>query len=285
MKVIWNSQLVDREDVRIDPEDRGYQFGDGIYEVVRAYNGTYFCLDDHVDRLFRSAEEIEMSIPQSKDEVKELMKQILKENDIDTGNLYMQVTRGIASPRNHSYPDGEILPTVTGTTTIVPRDANKIETGIQAVIEEDIRWLRCDIKSISLLGNIMLKHEAHKQNVEEAILHRDGVVTECSSSNVAIVKDGVIYTHPDGNLILPGVTKKVWLECAEELEIPVKQEPFTLEDLKQADEVFISSTTVEVTPVTAIDGETVGEGKRGEITEKLSEAYKEKIEEECGVLS
>lgn len=285
MKVIWNSQLVDREDVRIDPEDRGYQFGDGIYEVVRAYNGTYFCLDDHVDRLFRSAEEIEMSIPQSKDEVKELMKQILKENDIDTGNLYMQVTRGIASPRNHSYPDGEILPTVTGTTTIVPRDANKIETGIQAVIEEDIRWLRCDIKSISLLGNIMLKHEAHKQNVEEAILHRDGVVTECSSSNVAIVKDGVIYTHPDGNLILPGVTKKVWLECAEELEIPVKQEPFTLEDLKQAEEVFISSTTVEVTPVTAIDGETVGEGKRGEITEKLSEAYKEKIEEECGVLS
>lgn len=285
MKVILNSQLVERDDVRIDPEDRGYQFGDGIYEVVRAYNGTYFCLDDHVDRLFRSAQEIEMAIPQSKEEIKELMNQILKENEIDTGNLYMQVTRGIASPRNHSYPDGEVLPTVTGTTTIVPRDAEKIKTGIQTIIEEDIRWLRCDIKSISLLGNIMLKHEAHKKNVEEAILHRDGVVTECSSSNVAIVKEGTVYTHPDGNLILPGVTKKVWLACAEELDIPVKQEAFTLEDLKQADEVFISSTTVEVTPVTTIEGETVGDGKRGNITAKLSEAYKKKIEEECGSLS
>jgi D-alanine transaminase len=285
MKVIWNSQIVAREDVHIDPEDRGYQFGDGIYEVVRAYNGKYFCLDEHVDRLFNSAEKIEIALPQSKEEMKELMNRILKENEIDTGNLYMQVTRGNASPRNHTYPDGEVLPIVTGTTTVVPRDAQKLETGIKAVVEEDIRWLRCDIKSISLLGNIMLKHEAHKQNVEEAILHRDGVVTECSSSNVAIVKDGVIHTHPDSNLILPGVTKIVWLQCAKELGIPVKEEPFTLEDLEKADEVFASSTTAEVMPISEIDGKQVGNGGRGEVTTKLQEAYKAKIEEACGPLA
>lgn len=282
MKVILNSQLVDRKDVRIDPEDRGYQFGDGIYEVVRAYNGTFFSLDEHVDRLFSSAEKVEMIIPQTKDEIKELMKRIIKENEIDTGNLYMQVTRGVSSPRNHTYPNGEVLPIVTGTTTVVPRDAEKIETGITAVIEEDIRWLRCDIKVISLLGNIMLKHEAHKKNAEEAILHRDGIVTECSASNVAIVKDNVIYTHPDGNLILPGITKLKWLECAKEQGISFKEEPFTVEDLLNADEVFCSSSTIEVMPIIEIDGETVGEGVRGPVTAQLAEAFKAKIEEQCG---
>lgn len=283
MKVIWNSQLVERDEVRIDPEDRGYQFGDGVYEVVRAYNGHFFCLDEHVDRLFSSAKKIELAIPQSKDEVKHLMKKVIKENDIQTGNIYMQVTRGV-SPRNHTYPDGSVLPMMTGTTSVVPRDADMIEGGIHAVVEEDIRWLRCDIKVISLLGNIMAKHEAHKKNADEAILHRDGVVTECSASNVAMVKDGVIYTHPDGNLILPGVTKKVWIDCAEDLGIPLKEEPFTVDDLLAADEVFCSSTTIEVMPIVKINGDKVGKGIRGELTEKLAEAYKAKVEEVCGNL-
>lgn len=281
MKVIWNSQLVERDEVRIDPEDRGYQFGDGVYEVVRAYNGQFFCLDEHIDRLFSSAEKIELTIPQSKDEVKNLMKKVIKENDIQTGNIYMQVTRGV-SPRNHTYPDGSVLPMMTGTTSVVPRDAEMIEMGINAVVEEDIRWLRCDIKVISLLGNIMAKHEAHKKNADEAILHRDGVVTECSASNVAMIKDGVIYTHPDGNLILPGVTKKVWIECAKNLGIPLKEEPFTVDELLSADEVFCSSTTIEVMPIVKINGSPVGKGIRGELTEKLAGAYKAKVEEACG---
>ncbi|WP_208559109.1 D-amino-acid transaminase [Marinilactibacillus kalidii] len=282
MKVIWNNQIVDREEVRIDPEDRGYQFGDGIYEVVRAYNGYFFGLDEHVDRLYSSADKIEMKIPQTKEEMKTLMTRLLNESDIQTGNLYLQATRGIASPRNHVYPDMSVLPTITGTVTTVPRDAHKIETGITTITEPDIRWLKCDIKSISLLGNIMAKHEAHKNNAEEAILHRDGIVTECSASNVAIVKDDVIYTHPDGHLILPGVTKIVWLACAKELGIEVKEEPFTLAQLKDADEVFCSSTTIEVMPIHTIDGETVNGGKRGKITAKLADAFKIKIEETCG---
>lgn len=282
MKVIWNSQIVNREEVKIDPEDRGYQFGDGVYEVVRAYNGTFFCLEEHIDRLYSSASKIEMVIPQTKEEMKKLMIQLLEESDVETGNLYLQVTRGVSSPRNHIYPDLSVLPTITGNMTIVPRDAEKISTGISTVIEEDIRWLKCDVKSISLLGNIMVKHEAHKKNAEEAILHRNGVVTECSASNVAMVKDDVVYTHPDNNLILPGVTKIVWLKCAEELGIEVKEEPFTLEQLSEADEVFCSSTTIEVMPIHTIDGKKVNGGNAGEITKRLAEAFKLKIEEFCG---
>ena len=257
MKVIWNSQIVEREEVKIDPEDRGYQFGDGIYEVVRAYNGKFFCIDEHIDRLYTSASKIEMAIPQTKDKMKRLMNQLLEESGIETGNLYLQVTRGIASPRNHVYPDLSVLPTITGNITVVPRDAEKIKAGIKTVIEEDIRWLKCDIKSISLLGNIMAKHEAHKKNAEEAILHRDGIVTECSASNVAIVKDEVIYTHPDSNLILPGVTKIVWLKCAEKLGI-------------------------EVMPIHTINGYAVNGGKIGEVTQKLAKAFEEEIEKVCG---
>jgi len=284
MKVIWNSQIVEREEVSIDPEDRGYQFGDGIYEVVRAYNGVFFCLDEHIDRLYSSAQKIEMAIPQTIEEMKSLMNQLLKESGVETGNLYLQVTRGIASPRNHVYPDLSVLPTITGNMTIVPRDAEKIASGITAVTEPDIRWLKCDIKSISLLGNIMAKHEAHKRNADEAILHRDGIVTECSASNAAIVKDGVIYTHPDGNLILPGVTKIVWLKCAEALGIEVREEPFTLNQLAEADEVFCSSTTIEVMPIHTINGEKVNNGKSGEITRQLADAFKQKIEEHCGTV-
>lgn len=284
MKVIWNRQIVEREEVSIDPEDRGYQFGDGIYEVVRAYNGVFFCLDEHIDRLYSSAQKIEMAIPQTKEEMKSLMNQLLKESGVETGNLYLQVTRGIASPRNHMYPDLSVLPTITGNMTIVPRDAEKIASGITAVTEPDIRWLKCDIKSISLLGNIMAKHEAHKRNADEAILHRDGIVTECSASNAAIVKDGVIYTHPDGNLILPGVTKIVWLKCAEALGIEVREEPFTLNQLAEADEVFCSSTTIEVMPIHTINGEKVNNGKSGEITRQLADAFKQKIEEHCGTV-
>lgn len=282
MKVIWNSQIVEREEVKIDPEDRGYQFGDGIYEVVRAYNGKFFCIDEHIDRLYTSASKIEMAIPQTKDKMKRLMIQLLEESEVDTGNLYLQVTRGIASPRNHVYPDLSVLPTITGNITVVPRDAEKISTGIKTIIEQDIRWLKCDIKSISLLGNIMAKHEAHKKNAEEAILHRDGIVTECSASNVAIVKNGTIYTHPDSNLILPGVTKIVWLKCAKKLGIEVKEEPFTLEQLNEADEVFCSSTTIEVMPIHTINGYAVNNGQIGQVTQKLAKAFQEEIEQVCG---
>lgn len=285
MKVIWNSEIVERSEVIIDPEDRGYQFGDGIYEVIRAYNKEFFCLDEHLDRFFSSAEKIEMHVPYTKEELTHLSNRLLNESGVDTGNLYLQMTRGVASPRNHMYPDASVLPMLTGTLTAVERDQQMLDRGIHTIVTEDIRWLKCDIKMISLLGNIMVKHEAHKKNAYEAILHRDGIVTECSAANVAIVKDGVIHTHPDGNLILPGITKLVWKRCAQELGISVVEEPFTLEELYNADEIFCSSTTMEVMPVKKLDNKIFYSEQAGPIIRKLQNAYKSEIEQCCGKLA
>lgn len=283
MKVIWNNEIVERSEVKIDMEDRGYQFSDGIYDVVRAYNGKFFTLNEHVNRLFSSAEKIELILPFTKEELKQLLTKLIQVNNIDTGNVYMQLTRGIGIPRNHSYPDPELVPPVfTATTTLVPRDQTAMDQGMSAIIVPDMRWLRCDIKSISLLGNIMAKHEAHKKGGDEAILHRDGVVTECSSSNVWMIKDDTIYTHPDGNLVLPGITKIMLLKVARKAGIPVKEEAFTLEDLKEADEVFASSTTMEAMPITSIDGNLVGNGKRGPGVERLQQLYVNAVEDACG---
>ncbi|EXJ22912.1 D-alanine aminotransferase [Alkalibacterium sp. AK22] len=285
MKVIWNNEIVDRSQVRIDPEDRGYQFGDGIYEVIRAYNGTFFCLEEHLDRFYSSASKIEMNVPYTPAELKHLVNRLLDETGIQTGNLYLQLTRGVSSPRNHMYPDAGVLPMLTGTMTAVDRDAAKMEAGIPTIVTDDIRWLKCDIKMISLLGNIMVKHEAHKHNAEEAILHRDGIVTECSSSNLAIVKNGEILTHPDGNLILPGITKLVWIRCAKALGYPVREVPFSLDDLYEAEEVFCSSTTIEVMPVSRIGDHVLFDKVPGKVTRALQNAYLEEIEQQCGLLT
>ena len=285
MKVIWNDKIVERSDVEIDMEDRGYQFGDGLYEVIRAYNGVFFTADEHIDRLFKGAEKIELVLPFTKNKLKELLNELLVANDIETGNVYFQVTRGIAIPRDHTYPDPTKVPAVfTASATKVPRNQVKMDTGIPVITIPDCRWLHCDIKSISLLGNIMAKHEAHKKGAEEAIQHRDGIVTEGSSTNMWIVKDGTIYTHPDGNLILAGITKIVLLKVAREAGIPVKEEAFTLEQLKAADEVFSSSTTSEAMPVVEIDGVKVGDGKRGPIVKQLQDLYVAAVEEVCGII-
>lgn len=283
MKVIWNNKIVDHEEVVINPEDRGYQFGDGVYEVIRAYNQVYFCLDEHIDRLYSSAHKIELTIPYSKEEIKGLAEQLLKEAHIHTGDLYLQITRGVSSPRNHTYPDKAVLPLLTGKVNEVVRDQNKLDRGIATIMIEDIRWLRCDIKMISLLGNIMLKHEAHKKGAEEAILHRDGIITEGSSSNVSMVKDGVIYTHPDSHLILPGITKLVYKRCANELNIPFTEKPFTIEELTEADEVFCTSTTLEIMPVMQIDDKQYNVSHYP-IVRLLQDAYKKEIEKQCGPL-
>jgi len=151
MKVIWNDEIVERSEVKIDMEDRGYQFADGIYDVVRAYNGKFFTLDEHVDRLFSSAEKIELILPFTKEELKQLLSKLIQVNNIDTGNVYMQVTRGIGIPRNHPYPDPEVVPPVfTATTTIVPRDQEKMDQGLTAFIVPDMRWLRCDNRLVCL---------------------------------------------------------------------------------------------------------------------------------------
>lgn len=272
---LWNDRIVLDKEVVIDKEDRGYQFGDGIYEVIKVYDGEVFTLNEHLERFYTSAEKIKLVIPYTKDKLIELLCELVKKNNLGTGHIYIQITRG-TSPRQHHFPEN-ISPVLLANVKENPRPLANFEYGVKATILEDIRWLRCDIKTLNLLGPVLAKQEAYEKGCYEAILHRDGVVTEGSSSNVHAIKDGVLYTHPANNMILNGITRNVLLECAKEIDLLVKEEAFTIEQLSAMNEVIITSTTSEITPVIEIDGQLVGTGKPGEWTRKLQNQFNSKI--------
>ncbi|MFK4997386.1 D-amino-acid transaminase [Bacillus sp. N9] len=271
-KVLVNDQLLNREESRVDIEDRGYQFGDGVYEVIRVYEGKLFTSDEHLERLYSSAEKIKMTVPYSKETLKSLLEQLVKENKIKDGSVYMQVTRG-ASPRNHVFPGEEVQPVLTANTKVVARPEAALADGVEAIIADDIRWLRCDIKSLNLLPNLLAKQEAIEQGCFESILHRDGTVTEGSSSNAYIVKEGVIQTHPATNLILNGITRQVIATLCKDHQIPFVEKAFTVDELLEADEVFVSSTTSEVMPIIRVARKMIGTGKPGPVTRKLQSLF------------
>lgn len=273
---LYNDQIVKNEEIIIDKEDRGYQFGDGIYEVVKVYNGELFTATEHIDRFYASAEKIRLTIPYTKDKLHQLLHQLVETNNLGTGHVYFQITRG-TSPRNHIFPGDDVKPVLTGNVKENPRPVENHENGVKATVLEDRRWLMCDIKSLNLLGAVLAKQEAYEKGCYEAILHRDGVVTECSSSNVFGIKDGVLYTHQADNFILHGITRAVILQCAQEIGLPVNEEAFTVEQLLAMDEVIISSTTSEVTPCIEIDGTVIGGGTPGEWTRKLQAQFNTKI--------
>ena len=273
---LWNDRIVADNEVVVDKEDRGYQFGDGVYEVVKVYNGQLFTLEEHVDRFYASAEKIHITIPYTKDKLYTLLHQLVEANEINTGHIYFQITRG-ACPRNHIFPGDDVAPVLTGNAKENPRPVANFENGVKATFVEDIRWLRCDIKSLNLLGAVLAKQQAHEKGCYEAILHRGETITEGSSSNIYGIKDGVLYTHPADNLILNGITRQVIFKCAEEIGMPVKEQAFTKEQLLAMDEIIVSSTTSEVTPVIDVDGQAIGSGKPGEWTRKLQAQFDTKI--------
>lgn len=273
--ILLNDSFVAKEKVCISFEDRGYYFGDGVYEVFRIYNGTLYEKKAHLERLERSCREIKLVPRHSITEIEQLMDRLLTRQQVAEGTLYLQITRGNA-PRSHTFPErseSNLLAYVNET----PRPTATMKQGITAITRPDFRWLRCDIKSLNLLPNTMLKQEAIEHGADESILHREGTVTECSASNLMIVVDGAIYTHPANELILHGVTRAVVLQLAEKLNIPIYEQTFSVEKLKQADEVFITGTTVEVTPVISIDQQAIHTGKPGEITRKLQAAFETTI--------
>ncbi|WP_394580394.1 D-amino-acid transaminase [Cytobacillus firmus] len=282
--VILNGNLIERSKAKVDIEDRGYQFGDGVYEVIRVYNGKMFTADEHLERLLESGKKIELNIPYSKDQLKQMLIEMIDRNNLELGIVYMQFSRG-TSPRNHAYPGADVAPVLTAYTRETTRPVESMRNGVKAILIEDIRWLRCDIKSLNLLGNIMAKQKAAQSGCFEAIQHRGDTVTEGSSSNIAIVKGGTLYTHPATNLILNGITRRKINEICSQNGIALKESAFTKEDLLAADEVFMSSTSAEVTPIIEIEGKPVGNGSPGPITNKLQNFFEEAIEKQCGSLT
>ncbi|WP_075620107.1 D-amino-acid transaminase [Paenisporosarcina indica] len=280
--VLWNDRLVKDEEIRLSKEDRGYQFGDGIYEVIRVYDSNMFTAKEHIDRLYESADKIKIVIPYTKDVFHKMMYDLIEANEVKTGQVYVQITRGSA-PRTHQFPATVSEPVITASTKEVERPVSQMANGVAAKTVEDIRWLRCDIKSLNLLGNVLAKQEAHESGCFEALLHRGDTITEGSSSNMYGIKDGVLYTHPATNLILNGITRRVILSCCEEIGLPVVEQPMSLSDVYSNDEFFMSSTTAEIMPIVMINGEKVGSGIRGEWTTKLQVAFEAKINQTINV--
>lgn len=271
--MLYHDQIVERTG-NVDIEDRGYQFGDGVYEVIGVYEGEPLMLDEHLERLERSANEIRLSLPDSISDLKSHLLELAKRDGLQEGIIYMQITRGIA-PREHAFPSSDVKPVTIAYTREEPRDTALEDNGATAVLAEDIRWLRCDIKTLNLLPNALAKQKAVEQNAIEAILHRDHIVTEASASNVFIVKDGELCTHPANHYILNGITRRKIIQQSNEQDIPVHETPFTVDDLFGADEVFISATKSDIVPILKIDDQTIGSGKPGPITKRVKEAFRQ----------
>lgn len=249
--VLHNDSFTNTPSIHI--EEKGFQFGDGVYEVIRIYNGKLFTMDEHLNRLYRSADEIKLTMPYDKKTLMNHLKELLRINEFSSdGIIYLQVTRGNA-PRNHSILcDTE--PNLFAYVKKLSRPLDDIRNGVSVYATKDERWLRCDIKSLNLLPNCLAKNLAEENDCVEAILYREDTnqLTEGSSSNLFGVKDGVIYTHPANNLILNGITREKVFKFAHLLGIKIIDTPFIKESLKDMDELFLSSTTKEIMPITKV---------------------------------
>jgi D-alanine transaminase len=271
-----NDTFMPLETGQISIEDRGFQLGDGVYEVIKTYNSVPFALDGHLNRLDRSLNMLELPLPKSRKELKRLIREALRRSGFQDALIYLQITRGWA-PRQHAFPD-KVKPTLVLTVRrarSIPQDL--YDHGASAIVTGDERWLRCDIKSICILPNVLAKEKATRVGAFEAILARDDRITEGTSSNVFAIKSGRIYTAPEGNWILSGVTRAHVLDLARRECMIVIEEFFDPEFLISADEVFITNTSFEVMPVVTIDKQSIGDGQPGKITCRLGQLYKEEV--------
>jgi D-alanine transaminase len=274
--VYLNGSFLSKEKATLSPDDRGFIFADGVYEVIKYYNGKPFRYDDHVERLKRSLKEIQIDFKDLAS-LDAIFFRLLEENKL-TGvhaGIYIQITRG-ANKRMHHFP-AEIRPTVYAFAFELPSFTENLEKGIKVITREDIRWLRCDIKSVALLPNTMLYNQAVEAGAGECILIRDGKVTEATHSSVLAVKNGTVITHPLSNLILPGIARKVILEICAENNIPVEDRAFSEAELYEMDELIIAGTGSEITPVIQVNDVPVGNKKPGEITRFLQKKFFEVV--------
>ena len=272
-KVYLNGEILDVKDARISVFDRGFIFGDGIYEVMAQIKGRFFYKEPHMSRLKRSLNEVGIRV--DVDALEEQIPVLLEACDLTDEDciLYIQVTRGVA-PRQHSFPK-DISPTVMmyAWSNTLP-DINTAHASV--VTQKDIRWSRCDIKMTSLLGNVMAKEHAKVNGCFETLLERNGRITEASHCNVFFVKDKVVYTHPKGPYILNGITRQVVLELCEQLGIPVRLEGIRASEIQNMDEAFLTGTGAQVLAIKEVDGYRFFESDPGPVTQRIQEAFLER---------
>jgi D-alanine transaminase len=270
-----NGEFQPLESARISPLDRGFLFGDAVYEVVPVYAGRPFRFREHVDRLARSLAAIRMAPPLSHADWANICRELITRNEAQTQDSYwyVQVSRGAEFGRNHAWPP-DLAPTLFAyLSELVPVSTELLARGVAAVTATDIRWTRRDIKSTALLANVLLKKLAADAGAFETILIEDGFLTEGSSTTVHIVRAGVLCTPPNGEQILPGTTRDVVTELAAELALPSEVRPISAQELRAADEIWLSFSTRGVLPVTSLDGAPVGTGRPGAAFRRLHDAF------------
>ena len=268
----YNGTIGEIAELTVPMNDRASFFGDGVYDATYAHNHVIYCLDAHVDRFFRSMSLVRMTPPWTKEELKDLLRGLVRKVDSGDQFVYWQVTRGTA-PRKHAFPAGPVNLWVT----LTPQTVENTYRKLKLITVEDTRFLHCNIKTLNLLPNVMAAQKAREAGCSEAVFVRDGYVTEGSHSNISIIKDGVFITHPLDNLILPGTERKHMLAYCKELGIPTKERAFTLEELAEADEIIVSSTSHPSMRAMEMDKKAVGM-KNPELVEKLRKKYMDEIE-------
>lgn len=259
-----NGRFLPLAEASVPVLDRGFLFGDGVYEVVPAYGGRMFRLDQHLDRLDRSLEAIRLDDGMDRARWHEVLERLLRENGGGDIAIYMQVTRGADTGRDHGFPGESVRPTVfCMCSPLAGLPEGAATEGVACILMEDLRWRRCDIKATSLLANVLHRQAAREAGAAEALLVRDGEVTEGSASSLFLMADGRVATPPKGPSILPGITRDLLIELLVADGMPVDERRITTEELRSADEVWITSSNREVVPVTHLDGEAVGAGRPG----------------------
>lgn len=273
--VYLNGEYLPLAEAKIPVLDRGFIFGDGVYEVIPAYGRALFRLPEHLARLEHSLRSVRIANPHDAAGWRALLESVVARNPWDDQSIYLQVTRGVA-PRTQEFPKEAVRPTVfVMASPLKMPTADQRANGVAVVTREDYRWQRCDIKSVSLLANCLLRQEAEDAGAAETVLIRDGNVKEASTCNVFLVKDGVILNPPKDNLILHGITFDLAIEIARAAGIPLQTREVTRAELFTADEVWLSSSAREVLPVTTVDGKRIGNGKPGPVYARMHQLFQD----------
>jgi len=267
--VFLNGNVLPRSRAFVSIDDRGFLFGDAVYEVIRSLPGRFIEPERHLNRLARSLREISITAPDL--DLLAIATDLLGRNRLDQREalIYLQVSRG-AAQRQHAFPPDSVQPTVLMTVAALEARREQAKRGVAAITGPDLRWSRCDIKSVNLLANVLAAQHASEAGAFEAILIRDERVTEATRSNVFAVIDGTLRTHPAGPFILPGVTREVVMELCGKAALRVREEAITRNELARAEELFVTGTTADVMPVVTLDGRPVGRGRPGPVTRRLS---------------
>ena len=275
----FNGEMVEPGAKVVSLDDRGYCFGDGVYEVVRVYNGRAFAFSYHQDRLYRSMREMDIPVRMPPDELQELHEIMIEQSEITDGYIYLQITRGV-TPRHHAFERSKLEPQMYMFIKPITTDLEALQQGVKAITLPDERWARVDIKTLNLIPNILAQTKAEKKGAYTAILVRDGIVTEGATSNVFVMKDGVCYTHPADHHILKGITRQlVVTRVAPTAGITVIEREFDETFLQDADEIFFTDTIGGIIPITTLNRQPVGDGTPGKAAKVLAEQLQHLMEE------